>query len=44
LLIGTDNGKNEYTQAGGVIAVVAPFVEVVTSQLKETFYDERKQQ
>lgn len=41
LLVGTDSESSYFTQTGGVIAIVAPFVEVVTSQWKEKYYDKK---
>jgi len=42
LLVGTSRGDDQYTEAGGIIAIVAPFVEVVTSQMNEKIYEVRQ--
>jgi len=42
LLVGTQNGDDSYTTTGGVIAIVAPFIEVVTSQLEKSLYENNK--
>jgi len=39
----TDESKNNlYNQVGGIIAVVAPFVEVTTSSLEKKFSEDKK--
>lgn len=42
LLVGTQNNDNNYTITGGIIAIVSPFVEVVTSQLEKSLYEDNK--
>lgn len=42
LLVGTQNNDNNYTTTGGVIAIVSPFIEVVTSQLEKNLYEKNK--
>lgn len=42
LLVGTSRGDDQYTETGGIIAIVAPFVETVTSYLNDKFYEVRQ--
>ncbi|MCE8163292.1 MAG: hypothetical protein I3273_03890 [Candidatus Moeniiplasma glomeromycotorum] len=42
LLVGTQNSDSNYTTTGGIIAIVAPFVEVITSQLEKSLYEKKK--
>jgi len=35
LLIGTSQNNDQYTETGGIIAIVAPFIETVTSQMND---------
>jgi len=46
LLVGTSNTENpnstQYTQAGGVIAIIAPFIETVTSYLNDQIYEAKQ--
>lgn len=37
-----ENQKNPYTQAGGIIAIVAPFTEIVTSQWEKNYESDKK--
>jgi len=38
LLVGTSQNNDQYTQVGGIIAIISPFVEVVTSSYKEKLH------
>jgi hypothetical protein len=47
-LVGTSEPNNDnsqfYTQTGGVIAIVAPFVETVASYANDQIYEVREKQ
>lgn len=43
LLVGTQNGNEYYTTAGGVIAIVSPFIEVVAFQLEKNVYENNRE-
>lgn len=42
LLVGTSRSDDQYTETGGIIAIVAPFVETVTSYLNDKVYEIRQ--
>jgi hypothetical protein len=44
LLVGTSQNNNEYTETGGIIAIVAPFIETITSYINDKVYDAKQNQ
>ena len=44
LLVGTSQNNNEYTETGGIIAIVAPFIETITSYVNDKVYDAKQNQ
>jgi hypothetical protein len=42
ILVGAGDENSPYTQTGGIIAIVSPFVEIVTSQINDKIYEVRE--